>query len=180
MQKSGFGGSLNPLSNFLQYGNVGLRDRLRDAEGNLRRTDAFGKPAAQARVDAVKQEIAAVQNEIARKVFIREYTYSSSNDKTFGNEGSFTMRIQTGFSDRNPKVRPSFPLPNVGVDGVNSRRSAGQQQIEFSVRGSVSSITELFRNNDSYRVRMTFTNLRYRGSMNNEADVQSIEIIKVR
>jgi hypothetical protein len=182
LQKSGFRGSGTlsglggPLQDFVMYGNIRLRDRLREEERNLQRASPFEKADAQARVDAVKREIASAQAAIAQKTFYGEYTYRTRNVQVYGNESSFTMSISPGFSTQRVAA-VSFPVRDVTGRMATVRMAVAG--ISLSVDGTTNSIRALVDNNNSYRARMVFTNLRQESARVVSANVLSIEIIKV-
>jgi len=67
LRKSGFNDYKNDgimrqvsMRDFVQFGNAQLKDKLRDAQRDYARADAFDKAKAQARVDAVEAEIKKV------------------------------------------------------------------------------------------------------------------------
>jgi len=188
-------GLRGPLNDFLQYGSVELRDRLREAEAQLRRAAAWDNATAQAEVNAARMAIDATQNEIAQKVFFFDYSFYVSDDRFGGNESSFTMGIPTKFRDLY-RTTPTVEFPVPGVRVVRGENRNGR--INLSVVGQTDSIRKLFDNNGirygmlesaNYRVRLQFTNLRWvymwhegrrvRGE-HAVADVLSIEVIEVQ
>jgi hypothetical protein len=164
------------VKDFVQYGRAQLRDRLQKENQNRWQADAFEKANVQARIDAVKGEIAQAQMIISKKMFFCEYTYSTGNEKSYGDESSCTISIpHMGFDGKGIR-RVSCPMP---IKWQESTIPVLGRGIALSIDGSTGSIKELVRNSDNYRARVVFTNLRF-VNCKLQADVQSIEIIEVR
>jgi len=170
---------LNSLSDFVRYGSAALKDRLVGAEealNNAGRLDDRAIPAARMRANTARTDIRNTREEIAQKIFLDEYAYRVGNVENFGNGvGGFTMTIRTEYNDRNPKVVPSFPVPNIEVVGGGSAWGT----IELSVRGSNISLKELTDNSNNYLARIRCEKLRYNDRSDSiEADVLDITIIE--
>ena len=179
-QKSG----LNDLGEFLRFGNVELRDKLEAVKA-----DPFDKAEVQAKIDALKTEI-------AQKKFYDEFYYSAPTGgvRVEGNKTTFSMRIETGFGS--PEVG-EVRFPTQGITGESYIRKTdvsfasnmiGRTEIIHSdpwlvltVRGNTEIIRDMVRNSDNYRARVWFTNLHLEPRASySTADVLKIEIIKVQ
>lgn len=177
--KSGFSDQYRPVRNLVEYGNDRLKDKLNEAQRTLSRVssdDIYGKRAAQEKIYTVREEIRVAVDIIARKTYVAEYSYSTSDVRDYGNESGFKMTISTEFHDRMVnRVDVTFPVPNVKVNTGNSNWG----QIELFIIGSTDSINELLRGKDKYRARVRFNNLRYDSSNNRPAaDVLQLDIAK--
>ena len=175
-QKSGF----SQMNDFLQFGSSALKDKMANAEKSHQQADAFDRADAQAKVNAVQEEIKTALTEIARKKFYDEFTYSVPPHivQVDGDRSSFAMEIPAEFTSS--KIEEVlFPMP-----GVTGQPGSGGQGLVLSVSGSTGSIRELVRESGNYRARVWFTNLRAErggwGGGTTSADVLKIEIIKVQ
>ena len=175
-QKSGF----SQLTEFLQFGSAALQEKLRVAQENHRQADAFDRADAQAKVNAVQEEIKTTLTEIAQKKFYDEFTYSAPPNRVHvdGDRSSFTMVIPAEFTTS--KVdEVLFPIP-----GVSGQPGSGGQGLVLSINGGTDSVRELVRESGNYRARVWFTNLRAEsgvwGGGTTSADVLKIEIIKIQ
>ena len=154
-QKSG----LKDLEEFLRYGNTELRDKLEAVKA-----DPFDRAEVQAKIDAVKAEIAS-------KKFYDEFYFSAptSEVRVEGDKSTFVMKIETDFAIQ--KV-DEFLFPMSNVTGEMKKTQSGTV---LTVSGSTENIRDMVRNSSNYRARVLFTNLRLR-----TADVLKIEIIKIQ
>jgi len=160
---------------FVGYGNETLQKKLEGAQSDLSRADEFRKHAAQARVDAVWNEINAKREEIARKTYVYTCTYKAMNEKVAGNEARFYMYINVPFTARLDSRRTRISLPVRGVEVTGAQNS-----IEIYVLGHVNSIQDLVQGSDKYQAIIRLTNLRT--AYNNiylfpTADILSIDIV---
>jgi hypothetical protein len=171
------------LSYFADSGNAILKKNWHEETGNLNRADAFNKANVQKRIDALEAEIWAARRAIAQKTFFCEYTYSIWDVTVVGNQSTCTVYIDIGFTNRmRNQIAWSFVEPNVAVTGVKT--SIGGSGFQFTIRGNTDNVEKLVNNAKDYRAKIQLQNLRSKtekiGYMGVEADIRSIEIIKVR
>ena len=178
-RRSGF----DRYDHLLRFGNARLREKVTAEERIRDRADAFDKPAAQRRVDAVWSEINEVRDEIAKKTFLGEYSYSTYNVKfdERRNEGSCTVRFSPYIVHRGVggnRFPISFPMPGITIIERDLPGYDGDT-FDITISSSADRIQELVRNSDNYLVRVRFQNLRNTWNNNQRtwADILSVDII---
>ena len=169
------------LRDFVQYGSATLKSQKIEADRVLANVDKFddaGRRRAEAEVASVQARIKIAQDEIAKKTFFHDYSYSERSSSNLGEgNSSFEMAID------NDNIK--FPFKTVNVSFPQDLKVTGtvvREWLDLSIRGDTTDIGKLVNNKINYRVRIWFTNLRSTGGYRvfSSAEVEKIEIIKVQ
>jgi len=167
------------LVHLANFGTSALQTDFNDALGVwIRATSSERTRGERARAEAYLEGIRTkignhMRERITPQVYFRVYPYQVSNSDFGGNEGRFTMTIDTGFEPLrfgsletgDPEIALLLPQQGITATVAEFRRESHgfiASRIGLNIRGNSGNIRSMFENRNDYRVKVYFTDLRSR------------------
>ena len=167
LRQSGF----KYTSDFVRYGNTGLKLTLDNANTELKNCDPLddrGLATAKAKVNAAQTAIGNELRKIAETIFFDERNCAVDNvNNQGGGISNLDMHIYRIDGVDYPVIREVLlPIPSVNQISAGQHGYHGGSTTRFTVSGDTSSIAKLRNNINNYRGRVWFNNLRSENSVN--------------
>ena len=171
------------MSNLANFGTSALQVDFNRTYDVWNRASPFDKERTKVEFERVRTFIENhVRTQITSKTYFGDWSYQASNVTVTGNESSFTMTIDVGFSAlrfRSLEIEETVLRFPQGVTAAFS--GFGSSRITLHVYGDTSVIREIYENRDSYRVHVCFTNFLSSGvpTFRNSSEPISAEVLSV-